>query len=196
MGTATQLLLLSLLAYFLGSIPSGKIVGKIYGVDIQKHGSGNIGFANVRRTLGWRAALPVLAADLFKGFLPVLLAKHYLPPWQVMAVTALAVAGHLFPVWLRFRGGKGVATTIGAAAAIAWPAALAAGAIYLIASAALRVSALASLAAIFCLPVLMLVYAKDFVWLFVGLALVITWTHRSNLKQLPKRYPLGSAQKS
>jgi glycerol-3-phosphate acyltransferase PlsY len=91
MGQNGQFILLAIASYLLGSIPFGKIAGNFYGVDIQKKGSGNIGFANVRRVLGWKAGLAVLAGDIFKGFIPVVIAVHYLSVNQTMIVAALAL---------------------------------------------------------------------------------------------------------
>jgi glycerol-3-phosphate acyltransferase PlsY len=83
---STTFLLLIGFAYLCGSIPFGKIVGTIYGIDIQKHGSGNIGFANTVRVLGWKAGLMVLPGDVLKGTIPVLIAQHYLGFDQVLAI--------------------------------------------------------------------------------------------------------------
>lgn len=101
-------------AYLLGSVPAGKIAARIAGVDIQKRGSGNIGFANVLRILGWKYALPTLAVDVAKGFFATLLG------WRLTGdltgaflVGYFAIIGHCFPVWLKFRGGKGVAAGLG-----------------------------------------------------------------------------------
>src|SRR5258708_5216306 len=105
MSNVTPFLLLVGIAYLLGSIPFGKLIGKRHGIDIQKHGSGNIGFANVRRTLGWQAGLIVLTGDILKGFIPVLIARQYLSTYQVLVVALVAMLGHIFPIWLKFNGG-------------------------------------------------------------------------------------------
>ena len=196
MGQTAQFIMLAVSAYFLGSVPAGKIAGRLNGIDIQKRGSGNIGFANVRRVLGWRVALPVLIFDVLKGYLLVLLAKHYLSLYQVMAMVALVVAGHLFPVWLKFHGGKGVATTIGVAIAINPWTGIISGIIYVGIAVLLRVSAVGSLAAVYSLPFLMLAFSPSYFWLFAALALVITWAHRENIRGMARGRARGSAQKS
>lgn len=112
--------LLALLAYLLGSVPTGKLLGLYYGIDVQRKGSGNIGFANSYRVLGKKPAFIVLAVDIGKGFLPVFLSMQAgLPQEQSIIIGLLAVIGHIFPVWLGFQGGKGVATGLGVALAIA-----------------------------------------------------------------------------
>src|SRR6478735_119893 len=103
--TAMSMISLMLIAYLAGSIPTGKIVGAFYHVDIQKRGSGNIGFANVRRILGWRAGIITLVVDIAKGFFPTLLALQLITPGAAFFVGLAAILGHIFPVWLSFKGG-------------------------------------------------------------------------------------------
>ncbi len=112
------------LAYLVGSIPVGLLVARARGIDIRVHGSGNIGATNVGRVLGHKLGLMVFAIDLLKGALPTLAfgvlagVMHHDRPWDLhlaqLAVACAAVLGHVFPVWLRFKGGKGVATGLGA----------------------------------------------------------------------------------
>jgi len=115
------------LAYFLGSIPFGHLIGKAKGIDIRNYGSGNIGTSNVARILGKKAAIATLVGDGLKGLVPVLLARLLLgnSAWWLIATGIAAIAGHNWPVWLKFRGGKGVTTTYGAFLGIAWLPALA-----------------------------------------------------------------------
>ena len=105
-------------AYLLGSIPFGKIVGRMKGIDLQKKGSGNIGFTNSLRTLGLKRAIPVLIGDLLKGSIPTFLALQFLPLGQTLIIALASILGHIFPVWLKFKGGKGVATGLGTILAI------------------------------------------------------------------------------
>ena len=175
-------LFLLILGYLSGSFPTGKLVGKHYGVDIQKLGSKNIGFANVRRQLGWKAGLVVLFGDLLKGFAPVLLASIYLSVDRMAAVAAMVLIGSIFPVWLNFRGGKGVATCIGFSTAICAPAGLTAGLIYVVGTMVYKKSAPASLTAIYALPWLMLLLFHALFWFYVGVTMLITWAHKSNIK--------------
>src|SRR5690606_39536658 len=102
-----------LIAYVCGSIPFGKIIGRLKGVDIQKLGSGNIGFANSVRVLGWKPGVFVLIGDATKGFLPVYLSVSHIPYWQSLMVGLVAILAHVFPVWLRFKDGKGIAPGLG-----------------------------------------------------------------------------------
>lgn len=113
---AGQFALVVALGYLLGSVPMGLLLTRLFkGIDIRQHGSGNIGAANVLRVVGFWAATLALIYDIGKGALPVLLARLLSGSPTLAAVAALAaVAGHTWPVWLRFRGGKGVATALGA----------------------------------------------------------------------------------
>lgn len=128
------ILFATLLAYLSGSIPFGKIVGHYYGVDIQKRGSGNIGFANVRRVLGWRPALATLSGDIAKGFFPALIAVTVFDQTTAFWLGLAAIVGHIFPIWLGFRGGKGVATAWGVLLILQPVAAIAGGLAYIIGS--------------------------------------------------------------
>ncbi|MCS7165424.1 MAG: glycerol-3-phosphate 1-O-acyltransferase PlsY [Candidatus Calescibacterium sp.] len=108
-----------LLAYFLGSFPTGYIIAKLKGIDITKIGSGNIGMANVFRTLGPSYGIIVLLIDTLKGFLPTFIAiKMNFPALFVLVVGITAIMGHIFTIFLRFKGGKGVATSLGVILAI------------------------------------------------------------------------------
>jgi len=115
------------LAYALGSIPFGLLIGKSRGIDIRQYGSGNIGTSNVSRILGKKAAIATLLGDGLKGLIPVLLARLVfdLDMWWLAATAIAAIAGHNWPIWLKFKGGKGVTTTYGAFLGVAWPLALA-----------------------------------------------------------------------
>jgi glycerol-3-phosphate acyltransferase PlsY len=177
---------LATLAYLLGSIPFGKLAGIRHGLDIQKHGSGNIGFANVLRTLGWRPSLVVLAGDIIKGFIQVLIAQHYLTLHQSMVVGIVAMLGHIFPVWLKFKGGKGIATGLGVTLALSPLVGLAGIIVYIIALSIFRKSAPSSVAAAWSLPLFCLLISPGLTGYFIGLAVIATWTHRTNLKKLKK----------
>lgn len=182
---------LSLLAYLCGSIPSGLLLGRaLTGRDVRTIGSGNIGAANVSRLAGRSAAGLVLFFDLIKGALPVAVAVLLgLNPIQVAIVAGCAVVGHDFSLFLRFRGGKGVATTIGACAALAILPALAAGIVWLLIVALFRVSSLASLIALWLLPLFMAIFDErpEFVALSFALWLLGIFTHRDNLQRLSSR---------
>src|SRR5262245_61583840 len=139
LSAATALVALS---YLIGSIPFGALVARARGVDIQKVGSGNIGATNVARAIGWRWGVLVFGLDFLKGFLPTLTAKLIGPrlgasPFDLYDLPVLcalaAVLGHVFSVWLKFRGGKAGATGLGVGAVLAWPAMLGAAAVWLVA---------------------------------------------------------------
>ena len=105
---------LIILGYLFGSIPYGWFFGKLYGVDLKKIGSGGIGFTNALRALGPKKAAPVVILDLGKGYLPTFMAWNFFnTPWITVAVATSTILGSVFPVWLRFRGGKGVTVFLG-----------------------------------------------------------------------------------
>jgi len=175
----------AVLAYLVGAIPFGVIVTRLAGAgDVRKIGSGNIGATNVLRTGRKSLAAITLVLDGAKGALPVLIAQRYGPDMAVIAAAA-AVIGHVFPIWLRFRGGKGVATALGALLAIAWPVGVLVCATWLALGLATRYSSIASLGSMMAAPF----YAS---WLadpqrtqlaFV-LAVVVVLRHHANIRRL------------
>ncbi|USG60139.1 glycerol-3-phosphate 1-O-acyltransferase PlsY [Sneathiella marina] len=135
-----------IVGYFIGSIPFGLVLTKLAGLgDVRKIGSGNIGATNVLRTGNKGLALATLLLDGGKGALVVLLAYTYLTQDYAVLAGGGAFLGHLFPVWLKFKGGKGVATFIGIMFAISWPAGLAVGITWLLVAFTLRYSSLSAL---------------------------------------------------
>ena len=115
------ILLLVLFSYFLGSVPTGYLISKhVMGIDIRQHGSGNPGAANVYRIVGKWAGICTFLVDAFKGFVPVALARHFCPDtyWVAIACGVIAILGHMWTIYLKFRGGKGVATSAGVFAAL------------------------------------------------------------------------------
>ncbi len=168
-----------------GSVPFGYVAGRLRGIDIRKHGSGNIGFTNVQRTMGWTWAAPVLLLDVAKGLIPTAVAGSFslVPP----LVGTGAILGHVFCPWLGFRGGKGVATTIGVAAFLCPRSLLAGLGVYLLVLAATGFISVSSLAFAAVLPVLTAVIYRSSVLLLlfaVGVALVIIIRHVSNIRRL------------
>jgi glycerol-3-phosphate acyltransferase PlsY len=171
--------------YLLGSIPFGVIITRLAGLgDVRKIGSGNIGATNVLRTGRKGLAAATLLADALKGTLAVAIA------WQWGANTAILAAlgaflGHLFPVWLGFKGGKGVATFIGCLLALKPGAVLAFAALWLAAAAALRYSSLSALLASAATPVVLWVMGeRQMAELFILLTALLWWKHRDNIKRL------------
>lgn len=186
--------LIPLVAYVLGSIPFGLLIVKARGgPDIRKAGSGNIGAANVTRTAGAVAGALTLVLDAGKGYLAVWLAGHWTGGnirWMMAAAVA-AVIGHMFPVWLRFRGGKGVATGLGVLLPICWEAVLAGAVLWLAVVAFWRYSSLGSIVAAVVLPLLIYgLYAPGHtppasVTLgTVVISLLILAKHRGNMERL------------
>ncbi len=178
--------LIVLAGYLLGSIPSGKIAGWLRGVDIQKEGSGNIGFANAYQVLGKKPAFVVLAADILKGYLPAYCAFLYFSLPVAIAAGAAAILGHVFPLWLRFRGGKAVATSVGVLLAIAPPLALAGFLGWTAVLILTRYMALAAIGGAWTIAITAAAApaSRPYAPLTLLLAIVITFLHRSNLRRL------------
>ena len=174
-----------LLGYLLGSIPFGVLLTRMAGAgDLRQIGSGNIGATNVLRTGRKGLAATTLLLDLAKGAAAVLLAERLFPGTGVLAGLG-AFFGHCYPVWLRFRGGKGVATLMGIVVALHWPSGLVYAAVWLGLLAALRISSLAGITAAIGAPVSAAFWARiDLVLLFLALALVVLWKHRDNIDRL------------
>lgn len=172
-----------LVAYLFGSFPTGKIVGKYKGVDIQKKGSGNIGFANAVRVLGWKSGFIVLVGDVTKGFIPTYIASNNLSYQWTLVVALVAVLAHIFPVWLKFNGGKGIATGLGVTLAIVPLVAILGFATYIIGIKFFKKSGPSSVIAAWSLPVYAIFIDQRFIIFGLILALLGTWTHRSNLRE-------------
>jgi glycerol-3-phosphate acyltransferase PlsY len=174
-----------LLGYLLGSIPFGVILTHLGGAgDLRAIGSGNIGATNVLRTGRKGLAAATLLLDAAKGWAAVVLCEHLWPGTGVLAAAA-AFIGHLYPVWLRFRGGKGVATLMGIMIALYWPGALVYAALWLGLIAALRISSLAGMVAAVSTPVGAAWFGRfDLVFLLIALALLVLWKHRENIDRL------------
>jgi glycerol-3-phosphate acyltransferase PlsY len=174
--------------YLLGSVPFGILIGRMfYGVDPRTVGSGNIGTANSMRAFGRTGAVLVLLGDVFKGAAPTFVALRFLDePWMAAAVGLATVVGHNWSVFLRFRGGKGVATTLGVVIVLSLPAATAFGVVWLATAAVTRYSSLASILASAAVPVAMFLLQKPMPYVYYGivaLALVV-WRHESNIRRL------------
>ena len=174
-----------LFGYLLGSIPFGLVFTKLTGgPDPRAIGSGNIGATNVLRTGNKALAAATLLGDMLKGTVAVLLASEYGPD-AARAAALGAFLGHLFPVWLRFKGGKGVATYIGVLLAIAWPAVLVFGVIWIAVAAATRYSSLAGLIASAAVtPALVVMGQSNDAVLFFILTVLIWYMHRANIERL------------
>jgi glycerol-3-phosphate acyltransferase PlsY len=172
--------------YLLGSIPFGLVLTRLAGLgDIRSIGSGNIGATNVLRTGNKPLALAVLLLDSGKGALAVLLAMWLLGPVAMPAAALGAVIGHLFPVWLGFKGGKGVATTLGTLLALAWPVGLIACAIWMGVALIFRISSAAALAAVAIAPIAALLLRGSSLAALVLVVAALVWIkHAENIRRL------------
>ena len=176
-------------SYFLGSVPVGYLIGRLSGIDIRTKGSGNIGAANVLRVIGKGPAAATLFLDAVKGFLPVILARKILalsPGW-IVAVGLAAIIGHTFSVFLRFKGGKGVATSLGVLLGLSPLTAFFVCVVWLAVFCAGRIVSLASLAAALSLPPLLWYLAgrQPVFLVFSSLITVLVFlAHRKNIKRL------------
>ena len=177
-----------LAAYLMGSIPSGYLVAKSRGIDIRQEGSGNIGGTNVTRSLGLRWGALVGILDFLKSFIPAYLAHRFLAvSWQALLVSLMPVLGHIYPLWLKFKGGKGVSTVFGILAAyfgllffLAWFV------IWYLAVKFVKLMSLVNLVMALSFPLLF--WFGFHSWLHVAfgslLCALVWWSHRSNIKRL------------
>lgn len=172
-------------AYLLGSIPFGLLLTKWFGMgDIRDIGSGNIGTTNVLRTGSKKIAGLTFLCDALKGTVPAYLASIFEPtiaPW----IAFTAVFGHIFPVWLKFKGGKGVATSFGATLGLSWPLALMMLVTWVAIATTTRLSSLAALVTAVLSPVFAFVLTTFHLVLYaLGLSLLLVFTHKDNIKRL------------
>jgi acyl phosphate:glycerol-3-phosphate acyltransferase len=205
-GSATDLLLaggLVLAAYLIGSVPTGYLIGRQRGVDVRKQGSGNIGATNVARTLGRKLGVLVLFLDALKGAIPLGLWRALdlgsrlelggaLGPYLVTAVGLAPIIGHCFPVWLRFRGGKGVATALGVFL-VADPLVVAIGVgLFAVLYAATRIVSIGSMSAAIAIPTIAAIIGRPapIVALATGGAVIIITKHHQNIRRLLRRREL------
>lgn len=206
-----QIGLLFIASYLLGGIPTGYIIGRLKGIDIRQHGSGNPGTANVYRTLGKVPGLITFFVDFLKGFVPTLIAAQYFfdPAnsadfskghwWIPVTAGALAIAGHIWTVFLNFKGGKGVATAAGVFMALLPLPTAGAFVVFAIAVGVTSHISVGSMAASVALPLLCLALAKDYQRPFTLLALtvciLIFYTHIGNIRRILKGAELSFKHK-
>jgi len=190
------LLALLLGGYLVGSIPFGLLIGRaVKGIDLRQYGSGNIGFSNALRVLGWRPAAVVFAGDALKGAIPVVVGQALLKAWNVpradlwILLVALApILGHSFSVFLLFRGGRAVTTTLGVLLGLCWQAGAIALGVWLVAVAITRYISVGSICAAISVPTYMFLSGKSREWLILwtAVALLVILRHLSNIKRLVK----------
>ena len=186
MSADALLLAAFLIGYLLGSIPFGIILTRLAGTqDLRTIGSGNIGATNVLRTGHKGLAAATLIGDMLKGTVAVIIAGSIDGPNAAMLAALGAFLGHLFPVWLRFRGGKGVATYIGVLLGLFWPAALIFAVIWIGTAVTTRYSSLSALVAAFVTPLFLWWFGHNaLASLFAVLTLLLFYMHRENIKRL------------
>ena len=182
-----EVYLLALFAYLLGSVPTGYILGSLAGVDVRKAGSGNVGATNVARVVGKRHGIFTLVTDIAKGFVPVIFAVHLdLTPSATALVGIAAFLGHLYPVFLRFQGGKGVATALGVFLGLAPWTVLILAVIFALVLWATRVVSLSSMVAAVFAPLVFWLFFHS--WILTGMSLfiaaMIVLRHRGNIQRL------------
>lgn len=177
-------------SYLLGAIPTSYLVARLAkGIDLRQVGSGNLGSTNLYRTLGWRYAVPVAMFDIAKGAVPVLVFASYAGAtvWIALLLGFAAIVGHVFSVFVRFKGGKGVATAAGVVLGLAPMPTLVAAAIWALVVRLSGYVSLGSISAAIVLPIAVLLLTPELrpaFWLFVVLGAFVVVTHRANIKRL------------
>ena len=182
-----QIIALIGFAYLLGSIPSGYVLGKLSGVDVRQAGSGNVGATNVARAVGKRQGVLTLLADALKGMAPVAIGLWMqLQPETIAMVASAAFLGHLYPIFLEFRGGKGVATGLGALLIIAPMATMLLVGVFVAVAFPTRLVSLSSIIAAALAPLVLWLFFQPpaIVWMGAFLAAMIVWRHRGNIQRL------------
>ena len=174
-----------MIAYGLGSVPFGLLLTRLFGAgDIRQIGSGNIGATNVLRTGRKGLAAGTLLLDMAKGAAAVLIAERIAPGLGLIGGVG-SFLGHLYPIWLKFKGGKGVATMLGIALALSWQIGLVYALVWLGSLAVTRISSVSGMAAALSAPVAALVFTKvNVVLMLLALALIVVWKHGENIRRL------------
>ena len=178
---------LIVIGYLLGSVPVGFILGLRSGIDVRETGSGNVGATNVARVVGKRQGILTLIADTAKGFVPVILAMQFGASLAtIILVGTAAFIGHVYPIFLRFKGGKGVATALGVFLAVAPVATLVLIALFAVTVLTSRIVSLSSILAALAAPIIFWLfhYPPLVVGMAAFIALAITWRHQSNIRRL------------
>lgn len=181
----TELLFALALGYLLGSIPFGLVLTRLAGKgDVRDIGSGNIGATNVLRTGSEALAAATLVLDCLKATAAILIARQIWPGTENFSAAG-ALVGHLYPVWLRFKGGKGVATLLGVLIALLWQAAAVYALIWVGLLLLVRISSVAGMAAAISAPISAAILGDDIRFpMFVGFALLVVWKHKANIARL------------
>jgi glycerol-3-phosphate acyltransferase PlsY len=180
------LILWAVLGYLMGSIPYGMVLARVMGLgNLRDIGSGNIGATNVLRTGNKKAAAFTLILDAAKGAVAVLLARYYAGEDAAQLAALMAMLGHCYPVWLKFKGGKGVATFLGIMLALAWPVGIGCCLAWLVSVAATRVSSMGALAAASASTILLVVLGFGYILLLgIILTILLYVRHHANIKRI------------
>ena len=190
LSPTVNLIILIIFGYLLGSIPWGYLICKAKGIDIRKVGSGNIGGTNVIRASGFKWGLLVSALDILKAIIPVYLAIRILPfDWQIASVAITPVLGHIFPVWLKFKGGKGIAPTLAILLLLLdWKILLIWFFFWILIFAVFQIMSFTNLLMISFLPLAFWFSFFSLAYLILGWVLfgLIWWAHRENLERIKK----------
>ena len=181
-----KIIIVAIVSYFLGNISPAILVGRLHGIDIRKEGSGNAGTTNVLRVLGVKAAVATLAIDVLKGYVAVRIGLNYGDIGAMIAFICV-VYGHIFPALYKFKGGKGVATSLGAALALDWPSAFALILIAIAVTALSRKMSLGSITAAVSYPFLIEYYYSSVLPMAIVLAVTVIVMHRSNIQRLIRK---------
>jgi acyl phosphate:glycerol-3-phosphate acyltransferase len=182
---AREMLFAMVIGYLLGSIPFGLVLTRLAGKgDIRNIGSGNIGATNVLRTGSKWLAILTVVLDCLKASAAILLSQLLFGRSSGAFAATGALLGHLYPVWLRFRGGKGVATLLGILIALLWPAALVYAAVWIFLLLTLRISSVAGMTAAISAPILAVALHSTYFPMLLGFALLVLWKHRANILRL------------
>lgn len=188
LSPTADLIFLIIFGYLLGSIPWGYLISKAKRIDIRKVGSGNIGGTNVLRILGFKWAALVIILDVIKGIIPAYLAISFLVfDWQIALVAISPILGHIFPAWLKFKGGKGVATTLGVLfILLGWKFFLILLSIWLLVLAIFKIMSFTNLLIASLLPLILWLSSPSLAYFILGIILfgLIWWAHRENLQRI------------
>ena len=185
-------ILIIIVSYFLGSLPTGFLVGKyLKDIDLRTIGSGSTGATNVLRNIGKWPALFVFIVDVGKGLFAVKIAQYYTDQGLIEVIAGIsAITGHIWPLWLKGRGGKAVATGLGMFLALSWKVGLASLGIFLIVLSKTKFVSLSSISAAILLPVFMFLFLEDFMHSYFFISLIVSflviWKHRTNITRLIK----------
>lgn len=182
-----EILFALLLGYLFGSIPFGLLLTRLAGKgDVREIGSGNIGATNVLRTGSKPLAALTLVLDCLKATAAILLSQLLFGQLTGMIAAAGAMIGHLYPLWLKFRGGKGVATFLGVLIALLWPASLVYAGIWILLLLTIRISSVAGMAAAVSAPISAYLLHSSLFLMLLGFAVLVLWKHRENILRLRK----------